>query len=69
MRIFPNAKVILTVRDPEKWFYSVKKTIYQTKTLLHGSVGIFLKMIGGFDMTMLAYRSANQECDVNNIGI
>jgi hypothetical protein len=29
MRIFPNAKVLLTVRDnPESWYKSVKETIY-----------------------------------------
>ena len=29
MRIFPNAKVVLTVRDnPEAWYNSVKETIY-----------------------------------------
>ncbi len=29
MRIFPNAKVVLTVRDnPEVWYKSVKETIY-----------------------------------------
>jgi hypothetical protein len=25
---YPNAKVVLTVRDPEQWYESVKKTIY-----------------------------------------
>ena len=29
MRIFPNAKVLLTIRDnPEAWYKSVKETIY-----------------------------------------
>ena len=26
--LYPEAKVILTVRDPERWYQSVKKTIY-----------------------------------------
>ena len=69
MRIFPNAKVVLTVRDPEKWYLSVRKTIYQTQTLLHGSVGIFLKLVGGFDMTIMACRSASQVHAVNKTGI
>lgn len=29
---FPEAKVILTVRDPERWYESVKATIYQAST-------------------------------------
>lgn len=29
MEIFPNAKVVLTVREPESWYKSVKETIYQ----------------------------------------
>ena len=27
MEVYPNAKVVLTVRDPEKWFQSVNNTI------------------------------------------
>jgi hypothetical protein len=27
MKMFPNAKVLLTVRDPIKWYLSVKNTI------------------------------------------
>jgi len=29
MQIYPEAKVLLTVRDPEKWYESARKTIYQ----------------------------------------
>ena len=29
MEVFPEAKVVLTIRDPEKWYKSVKETIYQ----------------------------------------
>ena len=32
MEAFPNAKVILTKRDPAKWHNSVKETIYYNKT-------------------------------------
>ena len=28
MRAYPNAKVVLTVRDPESWYKSVKESIY-----------------------------------------
>jgi hypothetical protein len=30
MEIYPYAKVLLTVRDPENWYESVQSTIYQT---------------------------------------
>ena len=34
MEIFPEAKVVLTVRDnPETWFESVKNSIYKAKNL------------------------------------
>ena len=29
MEVFPEAKVILSVRDPENWYKSVKETIYK----------------------------------------
>ena len=29
MQVYPDAKVLLTVRDPEKWYESVTNTIYQ----------------------------------------
>ena len=29
MEVFPDAKVVLTVRDPESWYNSVKGTIFQ----------------------------------------
>lgn len=29
MRVYPDAKVLLSVRDPEKWFESYRATIYQ----------------------------------------
>ena len=29
MEVFPDAKVILNVRDPERWYKSVRETIYQ----------------------------------------
>ncbi len=29
MEVFPDAKVVLSVRNPETWYESVKNTIYQ----------------------------------------
>ena len=34
MEAFPNAKVVLTVRKPEKWYRSVRDTIYQIVAVL-----------------------------------
>jgi hypothetical protein len=30
MKVYPHAKVLLTIRDPEKWYESTKHTIYTT---------------------------------------
>jgi hypothetical protein len=37
MRVFPQAKVLLTVRDPESWYESARNTIYAS--LLAGQKG------------------------------
>ena len=29
MEVFPEAKVVLTIRDPEDWYKSFSETIYQ----------------------------------------
>jgi Sulfotransferase domain len=31
MERYPGAKVILTVRDPERWYESIRKTIYEVQ--------------------------------------
>jgi hypothetical protein len=37
MKAFPNAKVVLTVRDnPESWYKSVKESIFQTTKINSG---------------------------------
>ena len=33
MQVYPNAKVLLSVRDPEKWYESVASTIYRVSHL------------------------------------
>lgn len=69
MKIFPNAKVVLTVRDPEKWYTSVKDTIYQTRSLLNGSAGLFLRMVGAYDQALTAVKSASQLHPITQKGI
>ena len=36
MEAFPEAKVILTVRDPEPWYASMQSTIYQLRKVTQG---------------------------------
>ena len=36
MEAFPGAPVILTVRDPEPWYESLRSTIYELRRLTHG---------------------------------
>jgi hypothetical protein len=31
LRLYPDAKVILTVRDPDRWYESARQTIYQVR--------------------------------------
>ena len=38
LRAYPNAKILLTVRDPENWYESVSNTIYQ----IHHRIGVSL---------------------------
>lgn len=43
-RIYPNAKVILTVRDPESWFRSTQSTIFAPELVAQ----VDSRPIGGF---------------------
>ena len=47
MSAFPEAKVILTKRDPIKWHHSVKETIYQIRDLGTSSlIKSVMKLLG-----------------------
>ena len=37
MKVYPDAKVLLTIRDPESWYESAKSTIYQVSRMSAGS--------------------------------
>jgi hypothetical protein len=39
MQAYPDAKVLLTVRDPEQWYASVSSTIYAINRRMSGSRG------------------------------
>ena len=46
MKIFPNAKVVLTLRDPLKWYVSMKQTILKIREFRTGPIGMFIKLVG-----------------------
>jgi hypothetical protein len=55
MERYPEAKVLLSVRDPERWYESTRTTIYELSMLLDGSTTarvifglISLLVFGGF---------------------
>ena len=71
---FPDAKVVLTVRDPDGWFESVSETIYNPSMqggLVGSPVGEMMRLVifehfGGGDTTDRAfmtywYRKRNQQ--------
>ena len=60
MRVFPNAKVVLTVRDPEKWYESVRGTIYQARNFTRGTIGLFVKIIGQHRRMSLISKTSYQ---------
>ena len=61
MNIFPNAKIVLTVRDPAKWYESVKGTIYKIRGFLTGPVAVFFKLSGRFRVVeLIANQFSNQ---------
>ena len=41
MRIWPDAKVILSVRDPERWYQSALQTIFTVNNVFSGRLAVF----------------------------
>ncbi|MEL6365881.1 MAG: sulfotransferase family protein [Pseudomonadota bacterium] len=60
--VFPDAKIILTVRDPDSWFASTQETIFNPELLAAGAGTPFGEMvgavIGGFFRCDLSDRDA-----------
>ena len=47
MKAYPNAKIILSVRDPKKWYRSVKNTIFYGNMMNRTfPTNIFCRLIG-----------------------
>ena len=68
MRIFPKAKVVLTVRETEKWYESVKNTIFQNVELSQGTTGTFIKLIGMSKVHNLVIRLSQQGPPITRYG-
>ena len=68
MRVFPNAKVVLTVRDPERWYESVKGTIYKARLFIHGTVGLFMKLVGQHRRMSIVIKTSGQGPPVTKKG-
>jgi Sulfotransferase domain len=45
---YPEAKVILSVRDPERWYDSARQTIYYVRNAFPGWVTLFVPRFRGF---------------------
>ena len=62
MDVFPNAKVILTSRYPERWYKSAKNSIMEIRksaSFLH--VQLFLQMTGGYRVYKMVDESSNMK--------
>ena len=53
MTAFPNAKVVLTVRDPEKWYGSVSTSIGTIRKRLVGFKKIYEFLVGHLRLLQL----------------
>ena len=56
MEAYPDAKVLLSVRDPKKWYQSVKNTIYQNSIFDSFPMNVFVKLVGLSGTTSMIRR-------------
>ena len=57
MEAYPDAKVLLTVRDPKKWYKSVHDTIYQAKFFANDfALRIYMWLLGKLRVLDTAQR-------------
>ena len=68
MRAFPNAKVVLTVRDPEKWYESVSTTIGTIRNRIIGFKRVFEFLVGHLRLLQLVLELQNYPDPVTNQG-
>ena len=73
MEVFPNGKVLLSVRDPEKWYESVKNSIYRlVSTATRFPCSWFLVLIGKQDYNgklVKAFCDSVPHCSTMGLGM
>ena len=72
MEVYPNAKVLLTTRDPVKWYESVKNAIYKLQcTMQSWPCTWFLSLIGRSEMFQLVddMSSVAPKCSSSGLGM
>ena len=68
MKAYPDAKVLLSVRDPKKWYQSVKNTIYQNSIFDSFPMNVFVKLVGLSGTTSMIRRLCYMPTNGLNIG-
>ena len=59
MKAFPDAKVVLSVRNPETWYQSVKDTVYKSKEFYEDfALRTFMRLNGMFEVTEVATKTS-----------
>ena len=62
MEAYPEAKVVLTVRDPERWYTSVEGTIYQMcQSIMCFPGNIFGRVTGGLERTLMIQKLVRKD--------
>ena len=57
MKAFPDAKVVLSVRNPETWYQSVKDTVYKAKEFNEDfAIRTFMRLNGMFEAVNVTAR-------------
>ena len=56
MKAYPDAKILLSVRDPKKWYQSVKNTIYQNSNFDSFPMNVYVKLVGLSGTTSMIRR-------------
>jgi hypothetical protein len=64
MKRYPDAKVLLSVRDPERWYESVRNTIYELSSL---NSGLRFSRVAFAAVTLFAFGRISRGNPVDNI--
>ena len=68
MRAFPNAKVVLTIRDPERWYSSVSTSIGTIRKRIVGFKKIYEFLVGHLRLLQLIASLQNYPDPVTKQG-